>query len=284
MKVTRITFDLETGPTEDPEIIKFVSQQAIAKTPASNTKKDTKDLWDTKPAQAARASEAIAKTSLNPMFGRILCIGYIADYPDADSEVVEIDLMLNAPTAALIDLANKWDAIMDADTVIVGHYIAGFDLGFLVNAWRKVGATIPPNFPVFRNGYWRGRVYDTMQHIPNNKAGYVSLDEACLAYGLGSAKKVIWEGKPMDGSRVAAAEAAEAYDLLLRYCMTDVQMERALYLAQTSNGTYGTPEATLTPLAELRETIAEIKADDTLNKTRKCMNIGQVVLDSHLAT
>jgi len=280
MKATRITFDVETYKTDDPAVLEYVRAKAYALVPKGN--KDVKALWMTTGPMDERAAEAVEKTNLNPMFGRILCANHLTDFADGSKKAFQCDLMRN-PADELARLAEHWEETTDADTLWIGHNITNFDLGFLVNGFRKIGAPPPTHFPVFRNGYWRGRIYDTMQHIPNKQAGFIKLTEAYLAYGLGEAKEVIWEGEPMDGSRVAAAYDAGAYDLLLRYCDLDCVMERRLYLTQTANGTYGTPEARLTPLAELREIIAKINASDALTEPEKDSEVGNIVRTNHLA-
>jgi len=272
MKATRITFDLETYRTTNPDAVARIRQEAIDKEPAGNTLKALKEAWNTTKAREARASQALAKTSLDPMLAEILCVCLLVDFPDSTTADGTYDLM--APSDTLASLRTVLDNNTDENTLWIGHNIAGFDLPILLNSWRRAQIPPPTHFPVFRNGHWRGCYYDTMQHIPNNRAGYVSLDSACQAFGLGSAKTIDWNGPPMEGSRVAEAYEAGCYDLIMRYCAQDVHIERALYLCLTAGGRYGTPEA---QRADLRASIAEIEANPDLSDDAKAITIGNLV-------
>jgi hypothetical protein len=277
MFATRITFDIETYRTTNAEAVQRIRLEAIDKEPAGNTLKALKETWNTTEAREARADEALAKTSLDPLLAEILCVSLYIDYPDGSFADSTFDLMRGKHSLEIVRRA--LESIANEDTLWIGHNICGFDLPILLNSWRRSGMIPPTHFPRYIRGHWQGTLYDTMQNIPNNRGGFVSLDAACQAFGLGSAKHIIWNGAHMEGSRVAEAYETGFYDLILEYCAIDVSFERALYLCLTSGGRYATPEAAR---ADLRAAIAEIEANPDLDDTSKAITIGNLVR-RHLA-
>lgn len=255
-----VVLDVETYRTRDVVIARRVAQEAMDKPPANNVAKEKKLTWDTEAARGIRAREALEKTAIDVLLAEVLCVVAQARYTDGhgqtrtDTDLGWFDGMNVTECDALEGLVVYLDAAAGADTVWVGHNIAGFDLPVLLNRWRHYGIRPPEHFPRWTGKRWLGRVWDTMLRTPcNNGLGYVSLERACEAYGIGGAKGREWNGAPLDGSRVGEAFEAGEYALILDYCADDVRVEEALYLVQTCGGTWGCYGETDTVAAQVSE-------------------------------
>lgn len=236
MKAAVIVFDIETYSTRDPRLIEEIRNEAVAKRPAQNTLKALKTEWDTTEARAARGAEAVGKTALDPMLASVLVVAWERD---GLAETTQVWVDAQDEGEGLHSLAAHWDDIAGPETLWVGHNIEGFDMPVLLGAWNRHDIEPPDWFPRLHRGRWQGRIYDTMQKIPNSQAGFVSLDNVCRALGLPSAKRVDWKGEPMTGGRVAEAFEEGAYALLREYCLADVEAESALFQRLTHGGRYG---------------------------------------------
>ena len=273
-KARRITFDCETYQTRNPEIVDRITRQALEKQPAQNTAKDIKTEWNTTAAREARVREVLNKTAVDVLIAEILCACW-----RADGEPYSVQGMFDGTEKSQLEkLAEELEEQSNANTIWVGHNIAGFDLAILLNGWRRNGLRPPTHFPEFINGRWRGRVYDTMHRIPcANGLGLVSLKDACSAYRLTCPKGTLWKDEPMNGSRVAEAFEAGEYDLILEYCDEDVVINDLLYLHITGNDTHSTfdrPDG-------LAAAIAEIRASD-MPEGAKAVSINKLLDDAGL--
>ena len=225
--------DLETLPTDIEAVRARITLEARFKQPAQNVKKSIKAAWDTTEGVNLRVSEALNKTAVDPLLARPIVAAYACDYEDVQT------LWLEPFAEGMAELVAIFNERIGPNTTWVGFNHEGFDLGVLLNSWRRASVTIPFHFPRFLGRYWRGNTYDAMKRVPNaNGLGYVSLDTCCEAFGLGSAKKVILNDTPMDGSRVKAAYDAGEKELLIEYCATDVVMLRKLMFVLTDEGAY----------------------------------------------
>lgn len=261
-KASVIVFDIETYSTHDKAIIEEIRAEAVGKRPAQNTLKELKIAWDTTEARMRRGAEAVSKTALDPMLASVLVVAYNVDGVE---HVTEVFASNDAERAGLENLAEDWDDLIGPETLLVGHNIAGFDLPVLLGAWNRHDIVPPDFFPTFRRGKFFGNYYDTMEHIPNNRAGFVSLDDACRAFGLPVAKGVMWEGQPMHGGRVAVAFERAEFELLQEYCAADVSAQLNLFLRLTHGGHYG-----LNLRADgIREALAPIWGNESLDRVQK---------------
>jgi DNA polymerase elongation subunit (family B) len=108
----------------------------------------------------------------------------------------------------------------------IGHYIAGFDLKFIMHRAMILG--VKPPFPINFNGRHRSDFFCTMQEW----AGYrdtVSLDNLCKYFGI--------EGKgDVDGSMVWDMVLAREFDKLDEYVRDDVAKVKRVYRKQTFGG------------------------------------------------
>ena len=251
-----VVFDVETMPTQNQAIRKMVEQTAREKRPAMNTAKALKKTWDAPDSIERRADEAFKDTALDVLLAELACLCAIV--VDADGTCHELRLSM-MPAFEFLEYGGKkvvqqtfcksdlLEALSDVlnqlvgqETIWVGHNILGFDLAVLLNNFRRTGVRPPDSFPAFDHGRWYGRTYDTMRRTPcGHSLGLVSLENACLAYGLPPAKSVLWENEPMHGGRVWDLVLGGNVNTLMEYCMTDVRATLTLYLAQTCVDSWG---------------------------------------------
>lgn len=280
LKAAVIVFDIETYSTRDPRMIEKIREEAVAKRPAQNTLKELKTQWDTTAARSARGAEAVGKTALNPILASVLCVVYRVYGLSPEPQDYFVDCMADqelrggpnyndhaheAEGENLADLATRWDEIAGPETLWVGHNIEGFDLPVLLGAWLRHDIEPPEHFPRMSHGRWFGNIYDTMAHVPNNCAGFVSLDTVCEALHLPAAKGCLWKGEPMTGARVAEAYEAGACELLIEYCAADVAAEARVF-ERLTNGRLCAPNRR----AEAkRAALAPIWANEVLDRESK---------------
>jgi len=210
--------DIETIPTADPQDIAQIA--ASVSPPSTMTKADTIAAWeaDKKPAAIA---EAVAKTSFNGAFGSVCCIGWAWNETEAESvdmgKLDEAQFMAHAMKSII---QSKPGREAFHQTVIVGHYVADFDLRFLWQRAFVLGVKMPAWWPRDPKP-WSKEVNDTMQIWAGAK-GSISLDNLCKALRI--------EGKTgVDGSMVAGMWERGEYDAIAEYCRGDVERVRQVH-------------------------------------------------------
>ena len=204
--------DLETVPCQDPAY-RAELRKGI-KAPAQYKKPDSIAAWMAENAEDA-TDEALAKTSFDPAAGHICTIGFALGDEPAES--------FHATTVQ----GEKWvieqfyDRLPKLGMVrVIGHYISGFDLRFLLCRSIILGVPIPPCIPRDTKP-WSEFVFDTMTAWAGAK-GTISQDRLAKALGLA--------GKgDFDGSMVAAAWAAGEHDKIAAYCRSDIETVRAIH-------------------------------------------------------
>jgi hypothetical protein len=277
-----IVLDLETYRTRDLGAITRITQEADGRKAPASASKVEKGLWGTMDARQGRIKEALSKTSTDVTLAEPICVcahdgdkllGFLTSDPFISPVPLPFrNFMWHTEREMLQNLRDCLDEWTSPETVWVGHNIEGFDLAVLLNRWRRYSITPPAEFPVFRHGRWRGRVYDTMQHIPCGGAGFVSLDDACAMYQV-PMRETEWRGKVVDGSLVG--EIYESGDILtiLEYCgLGDVVSERLLYLTLTGGGMWGTYDR------GIWDQVGEIRKASNLTEGEKATAIGQLFL------
>lgn len=208
--------DLETIPAQSDEMKAIVA--ATVKPPAQMKKADTIAAWE-KEQKAQAVEEAIAKTSLNAAFGQICCIGLAID----DGPATSISWPMNATTEAemiryFFDVVG--DMIGTSLPVIVGHYVAGFDLRFIWQRCIVLGIRAPAWLPLDPKP-WDDRVFDTMTAWAGSR-DTISMDNLCIALGI--------DGKgDVNGSMVAGMWERGEHDAIASYCRGDVERTRAIH-------------------------------------------------------
>ena len=226
-------FDIETIPTRNNLVIDLFKDEDAetgckAKAPTSAKPKPETIAkyenevanWFTPESIANRISDAVGKTSKNPLLAEIIVISAIADgvsYRFSTNQSTEFQLLWS--------FKKFIDEFISHKTYYVGYFIKGFDLGVIWNRFIYHGIEPPVNFPSYYRG-WRGNVMDLSDLVPCNPG--TSLDLICRAYGI-KGKSVIWKGKTMNGSRVTEAYEAGEFDMLDSYCDDDVAITWELF-------------------------------------------------------
>jgi DNA polymerase elongation subunit (family B) len=208
--------DIETIPASDPATIAEIARQVTP--PAAMKKAETIAEWEAN-QKAAAVSEAVAKTSFNGAFGRVCCIGWT--WGDDDPFTVSL-----RPDGDEAEILREFAAIL-AETrpsnempIIVGHYVADFDLRFLWQRAFVLGVKMPAWWPRDPKP-WSREVHDTMAMWAGAK-DRISLDNLCKALRI--------EGKTgVDGSMVAGMWERGEYDAIASYCRDDVERVRNVH-------------------------------------------------------
>lgn len=207
-----IYIDLETIPCQSPEYRAKVRENI--KPPATIKKPESILAWMEENAESA-TDEAVAKTSFDPAYGHICCIGFaIGDGPTVS---------LSAETTAQepIILQQFFDALPKMGMAcFIGHNVAAFDMRFILCRSIVLGIRIPSIVPRDIKP-WSQEIFDTMTAWAGVR-NTISQDRLCEALGL--------SGKgDFDGSMVAAAWANGEHERIARYCMDDVESVRAIH-------------------------------------------------------
>lgn len=207
-----VYLDIETIPCQSAEYRTRVREGI--KPPGTIKKPESILQWLEENAETA-TDEAVAKTSFDPAYGHICCIGWaIGDDPVQS---------LSAPTVS--DEADILRGFFDAlpkmgMAKFIGHYITGFDLRFIMCRAIVLGVKIPSIWPRDPKP-WDQSVFDTMVAWAGAR-GTISQDKLCEALGL--------SGKgDFDGSMVAAAWANGEHQRIAEYCRSDVETVRAIH-------------------------------------------------------
>jgi len=207
-----VYLDIETIPCQSAEYRTRVREGI--KPPGTIKKPESILQWLEENAETA-TDEAVAKTSFDPAYGHICCIGWaIGDDPVQ---------LLCAPTVS--DEADILRGFFDAlpkmgMAKFIGHYITGFDLRFIMCRAIVLGVKIPSIWPRDPKP-WDQSVFDTMVAWAGVR-GTISQDRLCEALDL--------PGKgDFDGSMVAAAWANGEHDRIAEYCRSDVETVRAIH-------------------------------------------------------
>lgn len=208
--------DIETIPATDPATIAQIV--ADVKPPSAMKKAETIKAWEENDKPAAIA-EAVSKTSFNGAYGQVCCIAWA--WNDDQPRNVTWDEGAEEGVLHLASaLISQTRPAGFSPPVVVGHYVADFDLRFL---WQRAfvwGVRMPAWWPKDPKP-WSKEVHDTMQMWSGAK-GSISLDNLCRALGV--------QGKgDIDGSMVAEMFERGEYGAIADYCMGDVERVRAVH-------------------------------------------------------
>lgn len=205
--------DIETIPASDPAIIAEIASQVTP--PATMKKAETIAEWEAN-QKATAVSEAVAKTSFNGAYGQVCCIGWAWNDDEPESIVAKNEAGVLSQAATIIVRTRPTFEM----PVIVGHYVADFDLRFLWQRAFVLGVKMPAWWPRDPKP-WSREVHDTMNMWAGAK-GSISLDNLCKALRI--------EGKTgVDGSMVAGMWERGEYDAIASYCRGDVERVRNVH-------------------------------------------------------
>jgi predicted PolB exonuclease-like 3'-5' exonuclease len=207
-----IYVDIETIPTERPEIIERVTSKLSAPSNYKDPEKIEAYIEAQKP-------EAVHKTGLSGLFGQVLMIGFAFD-----DEPVKV-IREGAEADILQAFRNVACRVKSQDqeyctNTLVGHNILGFDAPFLSQRMMINGLK-----PLFRHGGkpWDMPIDDTMTMFACGTRTMYSLENLCLAFGVPTPKG------EMTGSSVYDYYKEGRIDEIAEYCARDVEATRAIY-------------------------------------------------------
>lgn len=207
-----VYLDIETIPCQSAEYRTRVREGI--KPPGTIKKPESILQWLEENAETA-TDEAVAKTSFDPAYGHICCIGWAI----GDDPVQSLSAPIVSDEADI--LRGFFDALPKMGMAkFIGHYITGFDLRFIMCRAIVLGVKIPSIWPRDPKP-WDQSVFDTMVAWAGAR-GTISQDKLCEALGL--------SGKGyFDGSMVAAAWANGEHQRIAEYCRSDVETVRAIH-------------------------------------------------------
>ena len=218
-----IHFDAETLPTNDPAVI--AELEAAIKPPATYSKPESIAKWmEENKAQAL--AEAVHKTGLNGLYGRICVIGYAFDDEEpfavsGDDEKELLESFYSHVFDRVTQVAHH--GLVEGKATFVGHNLIGFDLPFLKHR-SIINRVKPPKcfLDAFNAKPWGNEVADTMLMWSSDPHKRGSMDKLCRAFGI--------PGKgDFDGSQVAQEWACGDRNKVVEYCKDDVKRTREIY-------------------------------------------------------
>ena len=224
-----LTFDIETLPTTDAEVIASLAE--TVKAPGTLKKPESIAAWMEENREFA-AAELVAKTSFDGLYGSIACICYQFD----DGEVFSVDCNTSGDENTMLEhfYSHVFDmvcteyhgGIASQNLTVCGHNIAGFDLPFLKHRSIILGVKPPVALLKAMNAKpWDTCIADTMLMWSSDSQKRASMDKLCKAFGL--------EGKgDFDGSMVAETWPVD-HQKVIDYCKDDVRRTRAMYKRMT---------------------------------------------------
>lgn len=212
--MTTIYLDIETVPTEEPSVIAEIA--AGISPPGNISKAETIAAWeqDKKPTAVA---EAVARTSFDGGFGRVICFGYAVDdygaaaiYGD-ERELLERILAILPPRSG---------------ATVVGHNVV-WDVRFL---WQRfvVHAIRPPDWLRAAVTAKPWQLADTMTLWNPDRDKRISLDKLSRILGIQTPKGAL------DGSKIWDAYRAGEIEKIAAYCAGDVAAMRECYRRLTA--------------------------------------------------
>lgn len=210
-----ITFDIETLPSNDPEVIKRIA--ATIKPPSNIKKADSIKTWMDENYDTA-LKEAVSKTALDGAYGRVACIAWQIghDLYNTTKELNERDV-----------IETFYNSIIYQDNSFCGHNIANFDLPFLMHRSMILGIKPPASIlKAMRAKPWDDCIKDTMIMWTGSPNKYMKLDVLLWLFGID-------HGHPeFDGSMVAETWETDPQKVI-DYCASDVTATYELYQKMT---------------------------------------------------
>jgi len=207
--------DIETLPTSDPEVVADIEKSITP--PGNISKPETIAAWvaEKKPPLV---TEAVAKTGLNGALGSICCIAWAWNDKDIQCRFA-VDGERECLDIALRHINDERPEGYQRP-VIVGHFVAGFDIRFIWQRCFVLGVRPPASIPRDPKP-WSDEVHDTMTMWAGARDS-ISLDNLCKALGLPGKGNIT-------GADVARLWAAGEDQAVAEYCMADVERVRAVH-------------------------------------------------------
>jgi predicted PolB exonuclease-like 3'-5' exonuclease len=209
----KVTFDIETLPTNDAEII--AAFEATITAPGQYKKPESIAEW-MKDNKEQSLKELVAKTSFDGLYGRIACIAW-----QFEDDEVQSTLATDDEGSAIRRFYNALDS-EKFELSYCGQNIAGFDLPFLKHRSMILNIKPPADIRRAMNAKpWDTCISDTMLMWSTDSQKRTSMDKLCKAFGI--------VGKDgFDGSMVAETWPNDPQKVI-DYCKADVIRTRAIY-------------------------------------------------------
>lgn len=212
MNAEPLTFDIETLPTTDKQVIERIA--STIRPPGSIKKKESIDAWMAENYEQALKDE-IHKTGLNGAYGSVACIAW-----SYNEDIYNTGKYLSEKEVIKI----FFEIIGNFETeTFCGHNITGFDLKFLKQRSMILGIKPPKNILKAMNAKpWDDCIKDIMLMWDSDKNKMASLDLMCWWFGV----KHDHDG--FDGSMVAETWPVDPQKVI-DYCISDVKAAREIY-------------------------------------------------------
>lgn len=208
--------DIETLPTNDAAVMAEIANSVTP--PGSYKKAETIAEWE-REAKPALVKEAIAKTSFSGAAGSVCVIGWAWNDAEPRSLRVADDMTERQLLDCMSNVLTDTRPSGFERPVIVGHYVAGFDIRFLWQRAFVLGVPLPAWFPRDPKP-WSDGIHDTMAMWGGKES--ISLDDLCRA--------LLIPGKGnMTGADVADMWARGEREAVAAYCRDDVRRVRAVH-------------------------------------------------------
>jgi hypothetical protein len=187
--------DIETSARPESELV----------FPTFEPSKVLKDPEKINADLAKKKAEFIETCALRAEHGKILVIGLL-DHTGQD-------MILEGDEREV--LQQFWASYVASHHLIVGHYIKGFDIPFIVRRSWMLGVIVPQG--VMEGRYLNHRFFDTMEAWQLGTRDTISLDNLSKAFGL-SGKN----GNGKDFASLYQTDKAKAFE----YLRNDLQLTR----------------------------------------------------------
>jgi len=212
MNAEPLTFDIETLPTTDKQVIERIA--STIRPPGSIKKKESIDAWMAENYEQELKKE-IHKTGLNAAHGSVACIAWNDGFLTTSS-------FKNMSEHEVI--SDFYESIENTGIeTFCGHNIVGFDLKFLKQRSMILGIKPPKNILKAMNAKpWDDCIQDIMLMWDPDKNKMASLDLMCWWFGV----KHDHDG--FDGSMVAETWPVDPQKVI-DYCISDVKATREIY-------------------------------------------------------
>lgn len=206
MPLGELFLDVETIPTQRPDVLAWLAARALAK--------------GTSPEDTDKEYRA---TSLSPVLGELAVVSYALD----DGEPFVFVRDFSSPTGERDLVRRVAEDLRDLDEERRLRRIIAFKAEFDRKALRTRamvhGAKLPYGVHALNLKPWDSPWWCAQEALRGDYKDHLSLDAACVAFGVPLLKGDI------DGSKVWDAICAGRIDEVAAYCADDVRRVRSVY-------------------------------------------------------
>ena len=199
-----IVFDIETGPLPETDLLKMLPPFDPAEVKTGNLKDPAKIAEKLAEAEANHRRDFFERAALDPITGRVIAIGVLADGQRADSFFI-----IGHDDEARM-LTEFWELVrgeMGRIHALIGFNIFNFDLPFLIRrSWKH---RVPVPFGLRRGRYWCDQLVDLRDAWQlGDRQAKGSLDAIARHLGVGAKNG---DGKAFAELWRTDRKSAEAY-------------------------------------------------------------------------